>query len=147
MNMMEAKTQMTDMRTFARRLRDVRMMLGFTQKEVAEFSGISPLNVSRIETSGKVRSGIFFRLVSFYSIHISIDMLLDDKAWLSAMEDKDLLLRKPYMNSSVVEKLRIMEEHVRKNIAEEKAKISHDLNILQNKLIRGLDSAITLAEE
>lgn len=144
---MKNKTHTIDMPTFTSRLRDVRILLGLTQKEVAEQSGVTALNVSRTETSGKVRSDVFLQLIVFYSTYVSIDVLLDDRAWLSAMEDKDLLLHKPYMDSVLGEKLRIMEEHIRRDIAEEKSKIAKALNVLQNKIIRGLDSVISLTED
>lgn len=143
----EKEKQPIDIKIFTKRLRDVREMLGLTQKEVAEQSGISSLNVSRMEISGKGRADVLFQLIAFYSTHISIDILLDNKAWFNAVEDKDLLLRKPYMTSVLGEKLRIMKDHVRRDIAEEKSRMARDLNVLRNKLIRGLDSAISLTED
>lgn len=139
--------ELTDMVTLGARLKEVRLMLNMTQMDVAQDIHVKQISVTRMEAGKSVSAGMLLTFLDFYAQYISIDVLLDAKAWEAAIQDKEILLRKPHLSSVVNEKLKSMKDNMIRNIIEEKAKVNRELNNLENYLKRGMDSAIALTEE
>ncbi len=136
-----------DLKTLGSRFKEIRLMFGLTQAELAAKMGVTQLTVTRMENGTSISAGALLQFLHFYRQHVSIDVLLDDKAWNITSQDKDMLMRKPHMNSIVHEKLDVMKGQMEKNIAEVKADINKSLNKLDIYLKRGMDSSKALLEE
>lgn len=136
-----------DLKTLGARFKEIRLMFGLTQAELAAKMGVTQLTVTRMENGTSISAGALLQFLHFYRQHVSIDVILDDKAWNLTCQDKEMLMRKPHMNSIVHEKLDVMKTNMEKNIAEVKADINRSLNRLDIYLKRGMDSSKALLEE
>lgn len=135
------------MKEFGERMCEIRKLLQMSQKEVAEQIGEKVMSITRIEHGIAVRSAVLLRYILFYAQYVSIDVMLDTRIWNECKIDKDLLLRKPHMNSVVAEKMSTMRGRTERDIAEAKYKICQELNKLDNIMKRGIDSVIALTDE
>lgn len=136
-----------DLKILGARFKEIRLMFGLTQAELAAKMGVTQLTVTRMENGTSISAGALLQFLHFYRQHVSIDVLLDDKAWNLTCQDKEMMMRKPHMNSIVHEKLDVMKTNMEKNIAEVKADINRSLNKLDLYLKRGMDSSKALLEE
>ena len=136
-----------DLKTLGTRFKEIRLMFGMTQAELAAKMGVTQLTVTRMENGTSISAGALLQFLHFYRQYVSIDILLDDKAWNMTSQDKEMLMRKPHMNSIVHEKLDVMKENMERNIAEAKAEMNRTLNKLDAYLKRGMESSKALLEE
>lgn len=135
------------MEELGKRMREVRLLLGMTQSVVGEKIGVKQIAVTRCENGDSIIAGVLLKFLSFYSKFVSIDVLLDTTAWKAASIDKDLLLRKPHINTVVSEKLFMQREKLQKRFAEVKSHICKDLNDMERYMSSGFESAIELVKE
>ena len=136
-----------DLKTLGTRFKDIRLMFGMTQAELAAKMGVTQLTVTRMENGTSISAGALLQFLHFYRQYVSIDILLDDKAWNMTSQDKEMLMRKPHMNSIVHEKLDVMKENMERNIDEAKAEMNRTLNKLDTYLKRGMESSNAILEE
>lgn len=135
------------LKEFGARMKEIRQLLNLSQKEVAERTGESAVSITRIEHGTAVRSTVLLRYILFYAQYVSIDVMLDTRIWNECRTDKDLILRKPHMNSVVTEKMSTMRARTERQAAEAKHRICQELNKLENMMKRSIDSVIALTEE
>lgn len=72
---------------FGRRIREVRIYMKMTQKEVAEKVGLQQMSVSRMEKGKELSGKKLMKFLDFYSQYISVDCLFADKFDLIGQEN------------------------------------------------------------
>ena len=126
--------QKLDMKTLGERLQKVRMHLKMKQSDVAEEIGCAPLTISRMER-GETSTSLL-PLMVFYSQSVSLDVLFG-KAF--DPEDAALYTKNPAMESHVKARLRLLEEDVKKHIADKQKEFDTNVHALADKLLRELN--------
>ena len=69
------------MTTLGARMKEVRLTLNMTQMDVAQNINVKQISVTRMEAGKSVSAGILLTFLAFYAQYVSIDVLLDTKAW------------------------------------------------------------------
>jgi len=126
--------QKLDMKVLGDRLQKVRLHLKMKQSEVADEIGCASLTISRMER-GETSTSLLPLLV-FYSQSVSLDVLFG-KAF--DPEDEALYNKNPAMESHVKARLQLLEEDIKKHIANKQKDFDINVHVLVDKLLKELN--------
>ncbi len=122
------------MKVLGDRLQKVRLHLKMKQSEVADEIGCASLTISRMER-GETSTSLLPLLV-FYSQSVSLDVLFG-KAF--DPEDEALYNKNPAMESHVKARLQLLEEDIKKHIANKQKDFDINVHVLVDKLLKELN--------
>lgn len=140
-------TEEMNLAQLGEKLKYIRSVMGLTQEALALEVGVTQVNIARLEKGGSTSTTTLMAVLSYYSQHVSIDVLFDDKAWQVAMMDRELLMKKTHINSIVEAKLTLMKSSLMKKLEENRKEAEQHNKLLAEYIERGMDSAISLFEE
>ena len=126
--------QKLDMKTLGERLQKVRMHLKLKQSDVAEEIGCALLTISRMERGGTSTS--LLPLLAFYSQSVSLDVLFGKSF---DPEDEALYNKNPAMESHVKARLQLLEEDIKKHIANKQKEFDVNVHALADKLLKDMN--------
>lgn len=126
--------QKLDMKTLGERLQKVRMHLKLKQSDVAEEIGCALLTISRMER-GETSTSLL-PLLAFYSQSVSLDVLFGKSF---DPEDEALYNKNPAMESHVKARLQLLEEDIKKHIANKQKEFDVNVHALADKLIKDMN--------
>lgn len=135
-----------DMKTVGYRLKEIRLIYGLTQSQLAERIKVNQITIARME-SGNGSSAVLIGFLFYYAQFINIDIIFDDKMWNLVEQDKELLLKKVHLSSIVNEKYRVMKDNMIKELKKQRNQLDKTLQGLETYIESGLDSAISYTEE
>ena len=118
---------MIDVITLGKRLRDIRIRCGITQKEVAAELKVTQSAVSKVECGGVVVSPILLKFLSYYMTQVNIDVLLSDE-WELIGDDDRLFNKNVEINSVAAEKVKMLREDIDKSLKKTEQEIKRTLN-------------------
>lgn len=126
--------QKLDMKTLGERLQKVRMHLKLKQSDVAKEIGCALLTISRMER-GETSTSLL-PLLAFYSQSVSLDVLFGKSF---DPEDEALYNKNPAMESHVKARLQLLEEDIKKHIANKQKEFDVNVHALADKLIKDMN--------
>lgn len=126
--------QKLDMKTLGERLQKVRMHLKLKQSDVAEEIGCALLTISRMER-GETSTSLL-PLLAFYSQSVSLDVLFGKSF---DPEDDALYNKNPAMESHVKARLQLLEEDIKKHIANKQKEFDVNVHALADKLLKEMN--------
>ena len=126
--------QKLDMETLGERLSKVRMHLKMKQSEVADEIGCASQTISRMER-GETSTSLL-PLLAFYSQSVSLDVLFGKSF---DPEDEALYNKNPAMESHVKARLQLLEEDIKKHIANKQKEFDVNVHALADKLIKDMN--------
>jgi transcriptional regulator with XRE-family HTH domain len=126
--------QKLDMKTLGERLQKVRMHLKLKQSDVAEEIGCALLTISRMER-GETSTSLL-PLLAFYSQSVSLDVLFGKSF---DPEDEALYNKNPAMESHVKARLQLLEEDIKKHIANKQKEFDVNVHALADKLLKDMN--------
>lgn len=126
--------QKLDMKTLGERLQKVRMHLKLKQSDVAKEIGCALLTISRMER-GETSTSLL-PLLAFYSQSVSLDVLFGKTF---DPEDEALYNKNPAMESHVKARLQLLEEDIKKHIANKQKEFDVNVHALADKLIKDMN--------
>ena len=126
--------QKLDMKTLGERLQKVRMHLKLKQSDVAKEIGCALLTISRMERGETSTSLLPF--LAFYSQSVSLDVLFGKSF---DPEDEALYNKNPAMESHVKARLQLLEEDIKKHIANKQKEFDVNVHALADKLIKDMN--------
>lgn len=126
--------QKLDMKTLGERLQKVRMHLKLKQSDVAKEIGCALLTISRMER-GETSTSLL-PLLAFYSQSVSLDVLFGKTF---DPEDEALYNKNPAMESHVKARLQLLEEDIKKHIANKQKEFDVNVHALADKLLKDMN--------
>lgn len=80
------------MKEISSRIRDIRKILGITQRDVATSVGINPLKVTRFEQGGGISADTLVDMLDWVGGYVDLNIIFDRDKYERAIRNPDLLL-------------------------------------------------------
>jgi len=121
-----------DTKIFGERIRQLRRVLGLTQKEVVEQIGIPLHPYNRLERGENCGWDSVLPVLLFYSQKVSIDNLLDDR--FCPIDDNDYFTKNYEMNQVAKARLEFLRQKLQETAERKKAVIDEETKALLDKI-------------
>lgn len=105
------RKEMIDLKTLGERLRQIRTLLGITQKQLARANRLSQSAVSRLENGEEVYASVLASVLNYYQGKVSLDNLFAQE--FSAEADRALYSREAEKQNILTRQLDIVEDTIR----------------------------------
>lgn len=80
------------MKEISSRIREIRKILGITQRDVATSVGINPLKVTRFEQGGGISADTLVDILGWVGGYVDLNIIFDESKYERAIRNPDLLL-------------------------------------------------------
>lgn len=135
-----------NLKVIGERFRVLRGLMGFSQKQLAEQLGITPVACNRMEAGGPVSAGILLTFLLYYSNYFNIDIIFDKRMWELAQYKHEALYKKVHITSVLNRKLKMMKQIVTERLAGLQKEVNLELEEVYKQVNVGMDSAISLTD-
>lgn len=136
-----------ELKILGERFAALRNLMGYSQKQLAEKLGMTPVMCNRMESGGPVSAPVLLTFLNFYANYFNLDILFDRRMWELAQYKHEVLYKKVHITSVVNRKLKMMKKIITENLNVLQEQVNRDLGNIYHQVKDGMDSAISLTDD